>query len=352
MPSCISLFSGCGGADIGLAKHCDLTAAIEIDPLCCQIHQANFPNCTTIQADITRISGAEIRGRSRLKFNELDFLWSSPPCQSFSSESRRDPQDPRSKLLLEGCRLIVELQPKYFAIENVKGLTTGHCKDFLMEAIAYLKRHKYHVLDYRILNAKDYGTPQSRERVIVLGSRQDVQIPRYPEPSTYTPTVRDALGDLPEASNFEELWSQDWVFAQHGEPSKYAAKLRTAESDRPYLSQVLDYSRLTKHSEEVKERFALTAPNTFEPISRFFKLGWDGISNTLKAGSGSHTATRPIHPDEDRVVTVREYGRLQGFPDNFILPRSKFKAYRAIGNSVPPSLAEAIVKCQLSNYQF
>ncbi len=346
MLKAVSLFSGCGGGDIGISAYAKLLLAVEIDRACSQFHQINLPGCPVLQGDIQTLSGIELRSTTKLsEHDEIDIVFCSPPCQSFSNQGKRDLNDPRAKLLLEGVRLILELEPRYFVLENVKGLTTGRCLPMLEAAIELL-RSKYNVLDYRVLNAKNYGVPQSRERLILLGGRYDRTPPKYPTATTNSiVSVRDAIGDLPEASQYKELEFKNSVIATHTSPSCYAETLVTGNAPVRELTQ----SRLTRHQPNVIERFSRTPPNTRDHISRCFKLDWKGVSPTLKAGVGSFTTTRPIHPERDRVITVRESARLQGFPDDFYLPDNKIRALRMIGNSIPPPLTKAITKSILYN---
>jgi len=391
----VDLFCGVGGVSSGLTQAgYQVLAAVELDRGCAQTHLDNFPDCHVFNGDLSILKAEEIRKFSAISDREIEICWASPPCQSFSLAGKRKIGDPRSLLLLKSCQLIIDLNPKYFVIENVKGLVMSAQKAFLIEAIDYLRANNYNVLDYEILNAKDYGVPQSRERVIVIGGRKDVPLPAYPEPQTYTPTIRDAIGDLPKIENYPELWDSDTVQAEYGKPSEYAKQLIEGRGQEdgafkvrktlPHTAppegrgfapaepvskdssategcgkekfllpsalcplpskRLLTYSQRTKHSSVIRERFNRTPANTIEPVSRFFKLDWNGISNTLRAGSGSFTAIRPIHPESPRVCTVRELARLQSFDDGFIFAKSKLHACRQIGNSVPPLMVKAIVE--------
>jgi DNA (cytosine-5)-methyltransferase 1 len=166
--------------------------------------------------------------------------------------------------------------------------------------------------------------------------------------------VEEALGDLPDADLFEELTDKDKVAgAKYGQPSRYAAELRCLTNDawhfgyrRKWDPTVLTSSWRTEHTEISRRRFAETPAGETEPISRFFKLDANGVSNTLRAGTdgarGAFTSPRPIHYRLPRCVTVREMARLHGFPDWFRLHSTKWHGARQIGNSVPPPLARAI----------
>jgi DNA (cytosine-5)-methyltransferase 1 len=159
---------------------------------------------------------------------------------------------------------------------------------------------------------------------------------------------------LPDADTFETLITSDAVkTSRFGKPSRYAANLRCTTNDAWYFGYVRDWnpsrmtsSARTEHTDISRRRFSETEPGTVEPISRFFRLPMQGVSNTLRAGTdgarGAFTSPRPIHYALDRCITVREMARLHGFPDWFRLNATKWHGARQIGNAVPPPLAKAV----------
>lgn len=206
--------------------------------------------------------------------------------------------------------------------------------------------------DYRVLNAADYGVPQDRRRLFLMGARKDLPSPTYPSP-THRTTVGEAIGDIPDAEQFPELWTRDWARVRFGAASAYAAVLRGKRSDptdygyrRSFNPNLLTSSLLTEHSDLSRTRFAATKPGDVEPVSRFKRLSLEGLCNTLRAGTasdrGAFTSPRPIHPVFPRVVTVREAARLHSYPDWFRFHATKWHGFRQIGNSVPPLLARAV----------
>ena len=235
----------------------------------------------------------------------------------------------------------------------MRGLTLGKHKKFLEEIIEALEGFGYSVLaPYQVLNAEDYGTPQSRPRLSPMAVRKGQARPKYPPPSGRT-TVRDAIFDLPNADDFEALNSRDWVKARFKKGSTYSRRLRGVEIDpddfsyeRVWDSSLMTSSTRTEHTELSKQRFTETPSGTIEPVSRFLKLDPDGVCNTLRAGTdtarGAFTSPRPIHPIHPRVITVREAARLHSYPDWFRFHATKWHGFRQIGNSVPPLLARAV----------
>ncbi|MEA5597151.1 DNA cytosine methyltransferase [Rivularia sp. UHCC 0363] len=372
-PIAVDLFAGAGGMTLGFEQAgFDVLAAVELDPIHCAIHEFNFPFWSILCAGVQNISGEEIRKRSQIKNREIDVVFGGSPCQGFSMIGKRALDDPRNSLVFHFLRLILELQPKYFVFENVPGLTVGEHKKFLSEVIEEFQKKGYQVeANYRVLNATNYGVPEDRARLFILGCRQGFNLPKYPQPLTQpktskkskyivnnlslpaTPTVWDAIGDLPEVENYSQLIDRDWVIAEYGKPSDYSSQLRgflLIENDYSY-QRSFNYSYLTsstrtKHSSQSRQRFQQTEPGKSEPVSHFYKLAIDGVCNTLRAGTpsnrGAFTSPRPIHPITPRCITVREAARLHSYPDWFRFHITKWHGFRQIGNSVPPFLAKAV----------
>lgn len=353
-PIGIDLFAGAGGLSLGFEQAgFDIVAAVDIDPIHCAAHKFNFPNCATVCKSVIDLTGDELRRRAVIGRRDLDIVFGGAPCQGFSLIGKRALDDKRNQLVHHFVRLVTELRPKYFVFENVKGLTIGRHRRFLQEIIEAFQEAGYSVAtDYKVLNAADYGVPQDRRRLFLMGAREGLPLPVYPEPTGRT-TVGQAIGDIPDAEAFPELWERDWTKAKFGKPSTYAAYLRGKYDDlqdysyrRRFDPSLLTGSMLTGHTDLSRRRFAATAPDAVEPISRFKKLALDGLCNTLRAGTasdrGAFTSPRPIHPTAHRVITVREAARLHSYPDWFRFHATKWHGFRQIGNSVPPLLARAV----------
>lgn len=368
-PVGIDLFAGAGGMSLGFEQAgFDVVAAVEIDPVHCAVHKYNFPNTAVIPHSVEGLSARQIREAAGIGNIEVDCVFGGAPCQGFSLIGHRVLEDPRNKLVLDFVRIVSELKARTFVFENVKGLTVGKHKAFLKELVAAFDAVGYDVrLPWKVLNAGNYGTPQFRERLILFGCRKGVRMPDYPAQLTNLaerrkpikglpdgPTCEDALGDLPDADRFEALLTTDAIkTTDYGTPSPYAAELRCITNNawhfgyvRDWSSSLLTSSARTDHTDISRRRFAETEPGSVEPISRFFKLPRQGVSNTLRAGTdgarGAFTSPRPIHYRFDRCVTVREMARLHGFPDWFRFNVTKWHGGRQIGNAVPPPLARAI----------
>lgn len=368
-PIGIDLFSGAGGLSLGFEQAgFDIMAAVDIDPIHAAAHKFNFPECTVIPRSVIGLSGDEIREIAGIEDRTIEVVFGGAPCQGFSLIGQRALDDPRNTLVREFVRIIDELGALYFVFENVKGLTVGKHKRFLDELIEAFRAVGYRVrLPWRVLNASSYGVPQDRERLFLLGAREDISLPEYPDATSRAvntrenlfhlmagPSCIDAIGDLPDAEKFVQLLEHDSVFIdQWGNPSEYARELRCLLPSawhfgyrRHWQQEVLTSSMRTYHTEISRRRFAETDPGSVEPISRFFRLAPNGISNTLRAGTdsarGAFTSPRPIHYEYPRCITVREMARLHGFPDWFRLHATKWHGARQIGNAVAPPLGRAI----------
>ena len=355
-PIGVDLFSGAGGMSLGFEQAgFDVVAAVEIDPVHAAVHKFNFPSCSVLAKSVTEVSGAEIRSVSGIGDRKVDVVFGGAPCQGFSMIGKRALDDPRNSLVRDFVRVVKELDASYFVFENVKGLTVGRHRKFLHELIEEFQAAGYDVqTEWRVLNAADYGVPQDRQRFILMGAKAGLTVPRYPERILARPTCADALDDLPDAETFATLNGTDAVKTKKfGKPSAYAEALRGFGNDawgfghpRIWDGDFLTSSMRTEHSEISRQRFRATPEGKVEPISRFFKLPSDGLSNTLRAGTdasrGAFTSPRPIHYKYPRCVTVREMARLHGFPDWFRFHVTKWHGARQIGNAVPPPLAKAV----------
>jgi len=368
-PIGIDLFAGVGGLSLGFEQAgFDVVAAVEYDSIHAAAHAFNFPHCAMLARSVVGLSGAEIRQKAGIVDRKVNVVFGGAPCQGFSLIGQRIIDDPRNSLVREFVRIVRELEADYFVFENVKGLTLGAQKKFLDELIEEFSSVGYSTrIPWKVLNAASYGTPQSRERLILFGAKRGLAVPEYPAALNgvprarndrlslkFGPTCADALDDLPDAERFDDLFNRDSVrWSRWAKASEYSLEMRAATPEswhygykRHWDPNLLTSSMRTEHSAISRRRFSETQPGEVEPISRFFKLPPDGVSNTLRAGSdsarGAFTSPRPIHYRYNRCVTVREMARLHGFPDWFRFHQTKWHGARQIGNSVPPPLARAI----------
>ena len=340
----ISLFCGCGGFTSG-ALRAGLTVplAYDIDRILTWSFERNFPSTVLRIADLSELSGSAVLDAAS---GVVDGIFGGPPCQGFSTIGRRDTNDPRRLLLGHFFRLVKEIRPTFFVMENVVGLAQGDAKSLYENCISSLSGD-FELLSPVVLDASDFGAATRRRRLFSIGidTRKASMINAntldyYKDPLT---TVRDAIGDLGDSEFIEE--DRDgidfWKINSSADASSYARALRSH-------NLTFTGNRRTVHTERVKERFGDVPAGGIDSVGRHPRLDWSSTCPTLRAGTGadkgSYQAVRPIHPREHRVITVREAARLQGFSDSHIFHPTIWHSFRMIGNSVSPFVAEAIFK--------
>lgn len=342
----VDLFCGTGGFSRGAhMAGFRIAAAFDVDEILSSSYAANFPGTKLVRYDIAKLSS------ERLEFEaggRVDGIFGGPPCQGFSDIGRRDITDVRRKLLWHFFRLVREVQPTFFVMENVRGLLYPENIGELEAAIAHVS-DIYEVPEPIVWDASQFGAATKRNRLFVVGvhkdrgdavTREDIAVWKRP-----AATVRQALADLVGASYIEK--DEDgfdwWKIEKRGRPHEYARLLRITGGD---LAGRFTGYRNTAHTQKVVERFASVPQGGLEKIGRHPRLAWDGLCPTLRAGTGadrgSYQSVRPIHPEEHRVITVREGARLQGFPDCHKFHPTVWHSFRMIGNSVSPIMAQAV----------
>lgn len=319
-PIGIELFAGCGGLSTGfLDAGLNVAAGFELDARAVDAYNYNhdYRGSKGFVADLNVASGSELLQRSNLK--TVDFIVGGPPCQPFSIAGKRQgKRDIRADLIGHFIRIVEELRPAAFMLENVPNLAAISGGEFLDEVKAELRALDY-VVDHRVVSAADFGVPQNRKRLVVLGARgrKAVGFPSPTHGTTERPYVSasHAIDDLPDAGEF-------------GETGIY--------NHEP-----------TIHSADMIARLSVLEPGKRERGSFHDRLHPERPSYTLRAGSGNFSPLRPVHYKHNRVITVRESARLQGFSDDFRWPDRipRLQQYRQVGNAVPPPMAKAFAEC-------
>lgn len=353
-PTIIDLFCGCGGFSLGaeLAGFHTL-AAVDIDSTIQSGYRKNYPHTKAIEgnvAEITLNDWYQLIGSVR-----PDGIIGGPPCQGFSRIGKRQKDDPRNNLVHHFYRHVRELDPKFFIMENVQGILDEDNVDTLMQGIDQVSG-RFEILGPFVINAADFGAPTNRYRVLVVGYNPLEVSPLSIEQFTgrkveRLTTVEDAISDLPSpiatTNSTEFCWSKYPKIGRAG-ISDYAKRMRLPppvgigwpEALTKLKQGLISGLAETKHTPVVSARYAATPPGKADPVSKSYKLKWDGLSPTLRAGTGSDKgsfqAVRPLHPVEGRVINVREAARLQGFPDWYVFHPAKWHSFRMIGNSVSP----------------
>lgn len=352
-PLLIDLFSGCGGLSLGAHRAgFHVAAAFDIDPILSSSYPLNFPNTKLFLRDVAKLTGKDLISAGE---GRIAGIFGGPPCQGFSTIGKRDPKDPRRKLLDHFFRLVSEVKPAFFVMENVTGLASPSTIEVLNKALLRVKK-EYSLLGPIILDAAEFGAATKRPRLFVIGIHNDynksLTIADIDALKCPAATVRCAIDDLTNATEDGEQNGFDyWKIAPTSKAIKYSKKLRA-----PNLR--FTGHRQTRHSADVIKRFSNLTPGSIDDVGRHYRLKWDGQCPTLRAGTGadrgSYQSVRPVHPELPRVITVREAARLQGFPDSHLFHPTIWHSFRMIGNSVSPVIAEAIfsaIKSKLSPLQ-
>ncbi|WDQ98163.1 DNA cytosine methyltransferase [Devosia sp. J2-20] len=338
----IDLFCGTGGFSLGArTAGLEIVRSVDIDPVLTSTYKLNFPGSNMTLGDVSDLTGEDLKKSAH---GHVDGLIGGPPCQGFSLMGKRDELDPRRLLVDHFFRLVAELRPTFFVMENVVGLMQGEARTVLDNAISRLPS-AYALTGPTILDASDFGVATNRKRVFVVGV-----LAEYADLPTLTPpagalkaTVRDAIADLALSREIgSDVQGFDlWELPKRGYKSTYAETLRS--QDRRFTG-----NQRTVHSDSVTQRFATVVPGKSDLVGRHQRLSWDGLCPTLRAGTGSDRGSfqsvRPLHPDEPRVITVREAARLQGFPDIHRFHPTIWHSFRMIGNSVSPPVAAGVLR--------
>ena len=331
----ISLFSGCGGLDLGFKNSgYEVLAAIDNWEDALFTHSKNFSNTEIIQADLSIFQPNTLK---RYK-GKVDVVTGGPPCQGFSISGKRDVNDPRNNLYSGFVKIVEYLKPTAFVMENVPNLVSmaqGLVKEKIINDFQLLG---YNTV-YKILLASDYGTPQNRKRVFFVGLLDgEFKFPHHQKTIDERITCHEAISDLPD----EDIADGDKYPIEP--QSEYQIKMRATSTG--IFNHIL-----TKHDQKTVETIALVPDggnyrNLPEKLqnTRKVNIAWTRYASnkpslTIDTGHRHH-----FHFKFNRVPTVRESARLQSFPDNFIFYGSKTSQYKQVGNAVPPLMAEAVAE--------
>lgn len=307
-PTVVSTFAGGGGSLTGylMAGYRDLLA-VEWDGNAVATLRANYPDLDIYHGDIAKLTVDEVLERTGLKPGDLDILDGSPPCQGFSTAGKRVMDDPRNQLFREYVRLLRGLRPKVLVMENVSGMVKGKMRLVFVDILKELKASGYRV-SAKLLNAMYFHVPQSRQRMIFIGVRDDLGIePTHPAAEARPVTVGEAitgvdLGVIPPA-----------LTGKFGELSKR-------------LAQGQSISDLTGTYGHGNQRLSMNRPSPTLVKTAIFG------------------APKMLHPTEQRGITIGEAKRIGSFPDRYQIHGDYKAAWGRIGNSVPPLMAEAIAR--------
>lgn len=324
-PTVISTFAGCGGSSLGYSMAgCKELLAIELDNNAIETFKLNFPEVPVYHGDITKLSVNECMQIAGLTGpGQLDILDGSPPCQGFSTTGKRIFTDSRNQLFREYVRLLQGLKPKVFVMENVSGMIKGKMKLIFAEILNELKASNY-IVSAKLLNAKWFGVPQSRERLIFVGIRKDLGIvPNHPKVLYSIINVKQAFKNCLSLTFANEGKGDKEVFSyiKQGQEAKNCVPKEILKKYIPKMAKNKKYvfNNICKRLDENLP--SMTIVKTFIPYSSI-----------------------PISPYEDRYISGEECKRLCSFPDKFLFIGGYKNWIARMGNSVPPLLMKAIAE--------
>ena len=340
----VDLFAGAGGMSIG-ARHAGLHVAhsVEIDPKAVATYSWNHPETEVIQCDVRTIAADHLRDRPN---RHVDILFGGPPCQGFSTSNQktRSSANPANWLFTEYVRLVREIEPSWVIFENVKGLIETE-QGFFLRAVKESFSNLGYTVTVFLLNAADYGVPQRRERLFVVGSRKGIILNQPPKRRASKVSVRSAIADLPSLQIGASI---DYLPYKTKPESAYAEIMRgdLLECGNHFVSE---------NSSEIVRRYRhIPQGGNWEDIpSRLMKSYTDrtrchtGIYYRLREDTpsivvGNFRKNMLVHPWEERGLSVREAARLQSFPDWYRFHGSIGFQQQQVGNAVPPLLAKAL----------
>lgn len=341
----IDVFAGCGGSSVGFrSAGFSILAALDNDSVAAESYRRTL-GIEPLVADVRRVTGRALLRRAGIKKGELTVLIGCPPCQGFTSHrrERRAGWDVRNRLLDEYVRLVDETRPRFIVFENVPGLERGRGRWRLARALTSLRQMGYSVAS-SVVDAADYGTPQFRKRLLVIGSRQH-EIVELPAPTHGNPvspevrrgalrpwlTVRDAIGDLPRLRSGARAPS-DPLHAARAHSETNLARMRAIPHDGGSRDALPKSLRLRCHDKHAGH------------YDVYGRMWWGRPAPTLTSGCTNITRGRFAHPTQDRAITVREALLLQGFPRYARVAGGIEQQSLQVGNAVPPPLAAAAAR--------
>ena len=358
----LSLFAGAGGCTLGFKRTgFDVKLGLDIGDDATSTYQTNFPETDVVKGDVGNVSSDWLLERLDLEPGELDFLIGGPPCQGFSSAGRSFWDDPRNQLLKHYIRILEDIQPKWFLMENVEGLLTAQESQYITEAARKFVEAGYTIRIHK-LYSNWYGLPQKRKRIFIVGNSGGVNF-EFPNPthhgvSAISPplSIMDAISDLPQPTkgepkqlNYGKPPENDYqreLRHKHVTEHSYTAvsdtlkkRIKHLESGQSMqdLPEELQHDSFDRRSSRRVKDGTPTEKRGGAP-SGLKRLEPDKPSLTITGGSDSEF----VHPVQDRFLTLRESARIQSFPDWFDFRGSKTSKQQQIGNAIPPLIAEKL----------
>lgn len=362
-PKAISLFAGAGGCSLGFKQAgYDIVYATDYDKSAIETYKFNFPETLTECKDINNINFNELLNDLKLKKGEIDILIGGPPCQGFSTAGSRFWDDPRNHLLRQYIRALEIVKPKWFLMENVEGLLTSNKGEYVRESVKAFVNLGYSVRLEKVYS-QEYGVPQRRKRVIVIGNRLGIDF-SFPKPTTNSHgrifrkadiTIQHALFGLPKPTNenkelkynndFSDSWasflkSKNNTVTDHFYPKTERIQLERISMLKPgqTMKDLPEYLQHPSFKKRAARRVKDGTPSDKRggAPSGLKRLKFEEPSLTITGAA----IREFIHPIENRCLTIRECARIQTFPDDYFFSGSNGSKIQQIGNAIPPLLAK------------
>lgn len=331
----IDLFCGAGGLSLGIERAgFDIRIAVDSWQVAVDTYAQNFAH-PVLCDDISAITGGELLRLANAKKGEIDLVVGGPPCQGFSIQRIGPNQDVRNSLVLEFARLLKEIEPKLFIMENVPGLAGKRGSELLNTFLDMIDQAGYEIKVHTV-NAADYGVPQIRKRIVILGSRYaDCGSFNLPTP-TFSPesyvTVNEAIGDLPPPLPHDAINPSDPLHRQ----------TRLSEINQKRLQHIPPGGGMETLPVHLRVNCHKGGAKKIGHRYVYGRLAGDRPAGTITARFDSFTRGKFAHPIDNRNITLREGARLQTFPDSFLFVGNQEDIACQVGNAVPPILAEAL----------
>lgn len=333
----LSLFSGCGGFSLGFsAAGYELKGFLELEEELRNIYRLNFPDSVELGSDIGLVDDDRLQAYAK-QLSPIDVIIGGPPCQGFSLSGKRNVADPRNMLFKQYLRFVDAFKPRVAVLENVRLLCSMKNERGTLvidDIYSDFKKHHYKIMHFEV-NAKDYGIPQHRERVLFIAVREDVQ---------FAPSIPERISQA--AGNSDDFFSSMLPARTFGD----------ACSDLPYIESgehsQFEHHSAVKHPNHVIEWLwdvpqGVSAHDNLDEAKRppsgynttYKRQVWNEPASTVQTTFGMISGCRNVHPIATRSLTVREAARIQSFPDTYKLTGTLGAIRTGLGNAVPPLLA-------------
>jgi len=343
----MDLFAGVGGLSYGFSKlsQFNIIAANEIEKDISIAYKLNHPDVEMLNCDINDLTQEKLE--KVLNGKQIDLIVGGPPCQSYSTLGKRQLDD-RANLFMQYKRILQILRPKAFVFENVVGILSMDKGNLFKQIQSEFKELGY-ILKYKVLNAVDYGVPQLRERVILVGiqgeNSYEYPLPTHGEGLKPYVTLKEAIGDLPvlksgqSSTSYAHEANNEFLKFVRAKDEKKVTE-HTAPKNGEHLIRIMEALQDGQSKNDL--------PEDIRPKSgygnTYAKLWWEKPSTTITRNFACPSSSRCIHPRDSRAMSIREGARLQSFPDDYKFYGSDGMKRLEIGNAVPPLLSMAIAK--------